>query len=169
MLVKEYEKDYLIYSDGRVFSKKINKFQSPRKHSKGYLRCTIHGKDKYIHRVVGECFLEKKEGFYEINHKDGNKENNNVSNLEWTNRQGNNQHAFEIGLRTSEEMIKMSMSEGAVASRRRRRKFTDKQAMEIIDLIKCGYGDTFIAKKYDCSRGVIYSIRAGKSYKEIKR
>ena len=169
MLVKEYGKDYLIYSDGRVFSKKINRFQKPRKHSNGYLRCTIYGKDKYIHRVVGECFLEKRECFYEINHIDGDKTNNNVENLEWTNRAGNNKHCFDIGLRTSEEMRKMSMSEGAIASRRRRRMFTDKQALEIIDLINYGFGDTYISRKYNCNRGVIYSIRVKKSYKEIRR
>lgn len=53
---------------------------------------------RYVHRVVAEAFLPKVEGKNEINHKDGNKHNNYLSNLEWCNRSENGKHAFVMGL-----------------------------------------------------------------------
>jgi len=164
----EYEESYLVYNDGKIYSKKKNRFQKPRQHSNGYLKCTINGKDKYIHRLVAECFLEKQEGFYEVNHKDGVKSNNNVDNLEWTNRSINNKHAFDIGLRTSKEMREISLCDKAVEARKKRRKFNDEQIKEVLSLIGNGSSDTFIARKYNTSRGCIYGIRSNKSYKEYQ-
>ena len=53
----------------------------------------------YVHRLVAEYFLsnpDKQRNF--VNHLDGDKLNNNVSNLEWCTRQENVQHAYETGL-----------------------------------------------------------------------
>lgn len=75
-----------------------------RKHSNGYLRVmlSINNKhyDRYIHRLVAKAFLTNENEYKEINHKDGNKTNNYVSNLEWCDRSYNNKHAYSIGLRT---------------------------------------------------------------------
>lgn len=54
---------------------------------------------KYVHRLVAECFLDNPEGYNEINHIDGNKANNAVSNLEWCNHSQNLIHSFRTGLR----------------------------------------------------------------------
>lgn len=48
-----------------------------------------------IHRLVAEAFLEKPDGADEVNHKDGNKKNNHVSNLEWVSQKENLIHAME--------------------------------------------------------------------------
>lgn len=45
--------------------------------------------------MVAECFLPNPEGKTEINHIDGNKENNDISNLEWTSRKENAEHAVK--------------------------------------------------------------------------
>lgn len=47
------------------------------------------GKMHLVHRLVAQAFLEHIEGYNEVNHKDENKENNSVSNLEWCNRKYN--------------------------------------------------------------------------------
>lgn len=52
-----------------------------------------------IHRLVAERFLKNPLGLPTVNHKDGNKRNNNVSNLEWVSYSENNIHALENGLR----------------------------------------------------------------------
>lgn len=54
-----------------------------------------------LHRVVAQAFVMNVNSYREINHKDGNKENNFPSNLEWVTRSGNMKHAFEKGLKHS--------------------------------------------------------------------
>lgn len=55
-------------------------------------------KNLYVHRLVAECFLEKpSEEHNQVNHKDGNKENNHKSNLEWVTGKRNIRHAHETG------------------------------------------------------------------------
>jgi hypothetical protein len=86
--------NYLIYDDGRVYSKKRNIFLKPRFNNSGYK--TIHlcnnGKHKHllIHRLVGLHYLEKVEGKNQIDHIDRDKTNNHISNLRWCNNTENN-------------------------------------------------------------------------------
>lgn len=65
---------------------------------KGYLAVELNGKFWFIHRLVATLFIENKYNKEQVNHKDGNKLNNCVSNLEWCNNLENMQHAYEIGL-----------------------------------------------------------------------
>ena len=51
-----------------------------------------------IHRVVAKAFLSNENNYPIINHKEGNKLNNNVDNLEWCTYSHNTQHAFNMGL-----------------------------------------------------------------------
>lgn len=61
------------------------------------------GKRHYfnVHRLVAETFLENELNKREVNHKDGNKANNNVNNLEWVTSSENQLHAFKNGLQKS--------------------------------------------------------------------
>lgn len=60
-----------------------------------YLRAEFQWKREYVHRLVWLHFLDKWD-FKEINHEDGNKENNHVSNLKWCNRSYNINHRNNI-------------------------------------------------------------------------
>lgn len=64
----------------------------------GYLRTQFGGKTRTVHRVIAETFLEKEKEKNFINHKDGNKTNNNIDNLEWCTRSENIRHAYNNGL-----------------------------------------------------------------------
>lgn len=83
---------YLIYPDGKVWSTKTNKFLSPFLSQQGYFRVSLSNHKKYfVHRLVAETFIPNPNNFPQINHKDENKQNNKVENLEWvTNKQNMN-------------------------------------------------------------------------------
>jgi len=74
----------------------------PQDNTKGYKYVTLFKgsrtdkENMYIHRLVASAFLEGNEET--VNHKDGNKSNNHVDNLEWATRSENTQHAYDNGL-----------------------------------------------------------------------
>ena len=84
-------KTYEIYEDGRVFSKKRNRFLKPRLTNRGYYQYNLQGEQIYIHQLMGELMLTKNEDCV-VNHKDGNKLNNNIDNLEWVTQRENVLH-----------------------------------------------------------------------------
>lgn len=110
--VKEYEDRYAISNKGRIKSlERVNNYGRRIKEkilkasmtSTGYRLVTLlkDGKIKgvTIHRLVANAFLPNTKKEPCINHKDGNKLNNNVENLEWCGYSFNNKHALDNGLR----------------------------------------------------------------------
>lgn len=83
--IKNYE-NYLIDIEGNVYNTTTNKSLkgSISEHGYKYYRLSKDGKKKmfYAHRLVAEMFLSNPNNFTIINHIDGNKLNNNISNLE---------------------------------------------------------------------------------------
>ncbi len=164
---KEFQKDYLVFRDGRVYSKRVKRFLKPRKHTHGYLRLYIHRKDEYVHRIVAFCYLDNPLSRHEINHIDGDKTNNHVDNLEWSTRAENNKHAFATGLRDYAELKMMATCENARLAQRRLRKFSNTDVLRIRALVHEGATDRQIANAVGGTRGAVYQIRKGLTYKEI--
>jgi len=96
---------YQISNHGRIKSfrkKPQGKVLSVKNSTGWYLGCIlcVNGKrhSVRIHRLVAETFIPNPESKPEINHKDGNKQNNHINNLEWTFRKENWDHAMKTGL-----------------------------------------------------------------------
>ena len=68
---------------GNVFRWTKTNIRTARKKENGYLELEILGKHHYIHRLVAEAFIPNPHNLPCVNHKDENKENNSVDNLEW--------------------------------------------------------------------------------------
>lgn len=95
--------EYLIYDDGRIYSEKTRKFLKCSKDTKGYKYLSLkHLKAKRscpkVHRLVISLFLGEKPEM-QVNHIDGNKENNSIENLEYVTNKENRIHAIENGLK----------------------------------------------------------------------
>lgn len=89
---KNIDDNYSIFSDGRVFSKKRNIFLKPYFNTKKYLCVELNDKNTRIHRLVAENFIPNPHNYTQVNHIDGNKENNHVDNLEWCSNRMNSIH-----------------------------------------------------------------------------
>lgn len=86
-----FENLYQVSNLGRVKSlpRKTNeriingKILTPINNGYGYMKITINGKKKYVHQLVAQAFILNPNNYKCVNHKDENKLNNNVDNLEW--------------------------------------------------------------------------------------
>lgn len=98
--IAHHEQKYLITSGGNVISRQNNNILVPRLNPNGYLIVTLSYKQLSIHRLVAKHFLPNPYNHDYVNHLDGDKQNNNVTNLEWCTAERNANHALEIGLRS---------------------------------------------------------------------
>lgn len=90
--VRGYATKYTVSNQGRVWSLKNKKFLSPTSNGKGYLSAQLgRSTRRYVHRLVAEAFLDMKPS-QEVNHKDLDKGNNCLENLEIVTRQENQRH-----------------------------------------------------------------------------
>src|SRR5699024_2384349 len=111
--IKDFEGIYEVSNHGRVksLSRKINTgrggyrilpeiIKTLKTDKDGYLETSLskNGLKKHvsIHRLVAEAFLHNPENKEQVNHKDGDKKNNHVSNLEWVTAQENQTHKKEV-------------------------------------------------------------------------
>ena len=96
--VIEYDK-YEVNQFGEIRHKKRKQILKPRPNRSGYeyVNFRINGESKNfaIHRIVANAFIPNPNGYTEVNHKDYNKSNNCVDNLEWVTSSGNKSHAYK--------------------------------------------------------------------------
>lgn len=92
--------NYSVSSSGSVRNDNRMSLLKPTTNHKGYLYVVLSkdGKTttKKIHRLVAESFIDNPDNKPQVNHIDGNKQNNDVSNLEWCTNQENQDHFWRV-------------------------------------------------------------------------
>ena len=153
--------EYFVTYEGDVYSYKHSGCHKmiPTKSANGYIKIKIcvGGRiyNRNIHRIVAETFIPNPENKPEVNHIDGNKHNNAVSNLEWTTRKENADHAYTHGLfGKGEELARSSIS--------------DAKCREICGLLQdtsLSYNE--ISQAVHVSKRIVSSIAKRQSWKHI--
>ena len=87
--------NYLIYPDGRVFSKKSNIFLKPNDNGRGYVYIQLYEgkrKMKNIHRLVAEHYIPNPENLKEVDHINRIRDDNRIENLRWVTSSTNSEN-----------------------------------------------------------------------------
>tara|TARA_R110000851_G_scaffold263127_1_gene415627 strand:- start:237 stop:785 length:549 start_codon:yes stop_codon:yes gene_type:complete len=146
---------HLINKNGHIIFRK-GKVLSGRLSNMGYLRVLLSGKEFLIHRLV--CFTFLSDEKPEVNHKDGNTLNNNLSNLEWCTGLENKRHARRNGL-----VVNIVKGEEHYLC-----KYSDDMILDIYnDYHLNGISVNSLLDIYDISRTTIYSIINKKTRKYL--
>lgn len=146
--IKSYQKETMTYTDYYLISFQDN--------GHGYLSLNYKGRNIYLHRLVAEAFIPNPHNLPEVNHIDGNKYNNCVSNLEWVTRSENVKHALKNGLAPS-------------GAKSWNAKLTKEQAITIYKKYWGGIQAAKIANQYKICESTIYKIAKKEKYKRELR
>lgn len=132
---RKYDVDYDVSNQGRI--RHGSRILSGSLHKDGYIFVTLHGKQYPLHRLIAKKWSDGYDVTKEVNHKDGNKQNNFADNLEWVTRSQNQKHAVDSGLQpkpastykgkfTAEqrEQIKQEWDSGKYSRRELARKYS---------------------------------------------
>ncbi len=102
--------NYEISITGLVRNTSNDYIKKPTLRKDGYLMVNLgHNTLRYVHRLMGDTYIENPEGKRTINHKNGNKQDNRLENLEWMTHGENTQHAYDTGLHIPNHLPKTSI------------------------------------------------------------
>jgi len=163
--IPNYEGFYQVSGSGMVRSlprngtvKEVREIKLNKKRC-GYLYLTLHRlnrcKTENVHRLVAKTFIPNPENKPEVNHKNGIKTDNQVSNLEWCTTSENNQHAYDNNLHSQGEKFYNA-------------KLKETQVKEIRSkYIPKKYSTRKLAKEYGVCQATIFEIIKGKNWKRL--
>lgn len=100
--IRDFENQYAVTDDGRVWSHKRKIFMRPTSIYSGYVRVRLRNGPKVnkyylIHRLVADAFIPNPVGKLEVHHINGVRNDNRLENLGWVTRSENNQAAWTYG------------------------------------------------------------------------
>jgi hypothetical protein len=149
--------EYAVSDCGRVMRISRARLRTPVADKDGYMRIALraNGRDRLfsVHRLVATAFLENPLQKKCVNHIDGNKANNRVSNLEWATYSENWKHAINTGL----------------SNPRTRSKLDANALTEIESLSKQGFDVSDLAAKFGVGKPCIRRFLAGVTHSNFKR
>lgn len=152
--------DIQVTEGGKIYSSFGTELKT-REDPCGYILCSVwqDGKTRTcrVHRLVAQTYISNPEGKREVNHIDGDKSNNHVSNLEWCTSLENKAHAWENNLYKD------------VLDQHHNARLTNDQVHTICQMIQDGARSIDIAKKFGVHKDFIASIRTGRNWTGISK
>ena len=156
--------ELLEYGAGGVFIQRHfrrGQLLKPSLNKEGYAYVSLTknnwSKSFRVHRLVAQAFIPNPDNKPEVNHLNGNKSDNWVTNLEWCTSKENHKHARELGLHATGERVKSS-------------KLTEDQVKEIKAICIPSdpeFGVTALARRYKVNRSTISNIIHGRQWKGV--
>ena len=113
-------------------------------------------KTKFIHRLVAETYIPKKDNKLIVNHIDGNKYNNHVSNLEWVTVSENIQHAYDTGLHCKSKGVDSPNTN-----------LSSQKVHNICASLMGGLKISCVAQIHSVSESIVKNIKKGSCFKDI--
>lgn len=171
--IKGMDETYYITVDGRVWTNSrkngIERFMKSHMTKDGYISIGLkeNGKQKQfrVHRLVAQAFIPNPENKPYINHIDGDRTNNNISNLEWCTQKENVRHSINVLKHWSQSE---KQSEASRKTGKMNRKLDFETAEKIRKEYRCGgISSIKLSQKYNLSKPCILRIIHNKSYKEV--
>lgn len=149
---------YLISNIGRVKNPKTGKLIKCFVNKHGYcvVAKRVTKRSRGIHRAMMEAFFGVIPDNLVVNHKDGNKLNNTLSNLEVVTSSYNTQHAYASGL-----------AKGRQGEDHHSNKITEPELLEMYQLFELGYNNDYIGDKFNLHSRYVSLVRHGKRWKHI--
>lgn len=144
--------------------------------NRGYYSVGIRRKTHMVHRLVAQAFIPNPENKPFVNHIDGNKLNNHVSNLEWCTVQENNLHARQTGLHKQAVGHKINYQSDAskrkaLANLKDKSKLTPDDVRYVRRVFKSRskeFSATALAKQFGTSVAAMCKIVTGQTYRDIE-
>lgn len=150
--------NYGVSRKGYVINKRTGRILKEDISNRGYSRITVcknnRTKRYTVHRLVAELFIPNPHGLATVNHKDGNKRDNSVYNLEWMTQEENQKHAKESGLCPRGEAIPTN-------------KYKEEIIHEVCRLIQAGWVRKPVLEVTGISKSTFDDIRRRKTWKYI--
>lgn len=146
---------YTLTREGKIFNPRMKEVGYMR--PDGYVQATLsingQAKTRLVHTWIAEVFIPNPEGLAEVGHKDDNRSNNHVDNLEWVNRMDNEKQCVAGGRKRK--------SHGGL--------FTDEELSLIWSMHKAGATNVDIANAYSRAPHQISRFLNGHTYPHFKR
>jgi len=157
VLINTIRGRYEISNRGRL-RKYVAKYKNPillkgGLGSQGYWTYNLVARRELAHRIIAKAFIPNPNNLPFINHKDGNKLNNSIANLEWCTPRENIAHAAKTGL--------MKWRRGVDTYKA---KLNNKQVLEIYNSLE---KTAILSTRYNIDKSVIFDIKSGNSWKHI--